>query len=162
MGVFISEYGGDLKRMLLRDFVRKGRGDDFVAPINEMSIERFGTLAIRLNSEEYASAISALAGDYSDVLLVGVEDMESGSPYVFVRMIEYGEKTYMFPTIINARLSEPSEDGSYFGPEAKSYSLRLGSEIDPERRCAMRIVYAPGKRIEWSEDELAQIFASLK
>ena len=76
--------------------------------------------------------------------------------------IEYGEKTYMFPTIINARLSEPSEDGGYFGPEAKSYSLRLGSEIDPERRCAMRIVYAPGKRIEWSEDELAQIFASLK
>ena len=161
MGTFISEYGGDLKTMLLKDFIRRGRGDDFVASMSEGANRDFGTLAIRLNSEEYARAVAALEGQYGEIMIVGVEDMESGSPYVFVRMLDYDGKHYMFPVIFNAELREPEDDGCYSNLDTRSYRLRLGDNIDPERRCALRIVYAPGKRIEWSENELQKVFAKL-
>ena len=161
MGVYISDYGGDLKTMLLVDFVRRGKGDDFVASMDEPVNRNFGTLAIKLNSDDYSRAILALNGQYEKAMLVGVEDTMSGSPYIFVRKIVYDGKSHMFPVILNAKLCEPADDGNYSGLEAESFRLQLGRDIDPERQCQIRIVYAPGERIEWSDEEQAMVFASI-
>lgn len=161
MGAFISDYGGELKTMIVKDFIRRGRGDDFVVSMDEPVNRNFGTLAIKINSDEYERAVKALNGDYDRVMLVGVEDEMSGSPYVFVRRIQYGNKKHMFPVIFNAKLCKPADDGDYSGLEVESFRLQLGRDIDPERVCQIRIVYAPGERIEWNEDEQELIFASL-
>ena len=161
MGVYISDYGGDLKTMILSDFIRKGKGDDFVASMDEPVNRNFGTLAIKLNSDDYSRAIKALNGDYGKAMLVGVEDTMSGSPYIFVRRIRFGDKYHMFPVIFNAKLCEPAADGDYSGLEVESFRLQLGRDIDPERHCQIRIIYAPGERIEWSEEEQEMVFASL-
>lgn len=161
MRTFISNYGGDLKTLLLRDFVRKGEGDDFLVLINSPKYRDYGMLAIKTNSDEYAKAVEALEEQCSDVMIVGIEDAESGSPYIFACRVEFEGEEYMFPAIFNARLCGPAEDGDYSGLGAKSFHLRLGDEIDPERLCAVRILYTPGKRIEWSKDDLAMVFASL-
>lgn len=158
---YISDYGGVLKTMILKDFVRRGKGDDFVAPMDDPVNRNFGTLAIKFNSNDYGRAVAALNGQYSQAMLVGVEDTMSGSPYIFVRMIEYEGKNYMFPVIFNAKLCEPAADGNYSGLEVESYRLQLGRDIDPERQCQIRIVYVPGQRVEWNDEELQMVFASI-
>lgn len=157
MGAFYSVYGGDLKKMLLKDFVRRGKGDDFIVPMEESINRHFGTLAIDLNADEYGRAVDALNGQYGEVMLAGVEDLESGSPYVFVQKVNIAGKCYMFPVVFNAKLCGADEDDAYSDLGSKSFSLRLGNEIDPNRDCSIRVVYAPGKRIEWSEEDMMML-----
>ncbi|MCQ2570694.1 MAG: hypothetical protein MJ154_00365 [Candidatus Saccharibacteria bacterium] len=155
---FFSYYGGDLKTMLLRDFVCKGKGDDFVMPMDEPINRHFGTLAIDMNTDEYSRAIEVLNGQYGEAMLVGIEDLESGSPYVFVQKVEINGNHYMFPIILNAEICDSADDGAYVDLGVKSFSLRLGNEIDPDRKCSARVVYAAGKRIEWNSEDIDMLF----
>lgn len=166
MGDFVSEYGGDLVTLPLINFMRRGRGDDFLMKLDELSYgkNRCGTLTISNSSctnDDYARAVQALDGQNEKVMLVCVEDPESASPYLFVKNIKKGGQEYVFPVIFNASLRSYAEDGVYYGSGEESYNLCLGDYIDPERKCAMRIVYAPGERIEWCEKEVEQVFSHL-
>ena len=161
MGKFNSMYGGKLRPLPLKNLVRQGEGDDFTLSMSAERNRNYGTLAIKRNSEDYAAAVEDLNDQCDDVMIIGVEDTEAGTPYVFVRRVEHAGKTYMFPAIFNAVLCEPKENGDYSGLCVRSFHLRLGEDIDPERLCAMRINYAPGEKIEWSEDEVNKIFACL-
>ena len=58
----------------------------------------------------------------------------------------------------NAQLMKREES-----PEGieEAYDLRLGDIIDPGHKCTYRIVYTPGRRIEWTDEEIARVFAQL-
>jgi hypothetical protein len=155
--MFISEYGGDLITKPLRTMLEKGRGDDIVAVVDR-SYGSYGSLAIRTNSDEYNRAIDALAGDDREAMMIGVEDPESGSPYIFIRRVFWKGKIYALAVILNASLMDENDDAA---ARQGSYQLWLGDNIDPERRCVVRIAYSPGHRIEWTDAEIAQFFASL-
>ncbi len=162
----VSAYGGNLVMILVRNFMVPGRGDDFVLSMNELGIGGYGTLLISLNNDEYSRAVNV--ADSDDVELLGVEDTESGSPYVFVKRVIRNGKAYLFPVILNAKLAEtrPCEDSHLYEEDyevlgSNSFTLRLSSELDPEHLCAMRIIYAPGERIEWNEDDVERVFARI-
>lgn len=162
----ISAYGGNLVLILVRSFMVPGRGDDFILSMGELGIGGYGTLLISTNKDEYSRAVDVV--DRDDVELLGVEDTESGSPYVFVKRVVCNGKAYMFPVILNAKLIEtrPFEDNHVYEEDYKvlgsnSFTLRLSSELDPEHLCAMRIIYAPGERIEWNEDDVKRVFARI-
>ncbi len=166
MGDFVSEYGGDLVTIPLSNFLNRGRGDDFLLqPERLPGRHSYGTLNI-VNSycgsridDDYARAVAALEGQNDNIMLVCVEDPESASPYLFVRKVNKDNKEYAFPIIFNAELWCYADDGEFFGSGEESFNLCLGDIIDPERKCAVRIIYAPGKRIEWSEEELKELFS---
>lgn len=162
MGKFNSNYGGILKPLPLKNLVRRGEGDDFILSMAANRNRSYGTLAIKTNSEDYSAAVEDLNDQLDDVMIVGVEDTEAGSPYIFVRKVEHEGKVYMFPAIFNAMLCDPNENGDYSGLCVKSFHLRIGEDVDPERLCTLRINYAPGKKIEWSEDEVNRVFACLE
>lgn len=167
MGVFVSKYGGDLIVLPLKDFVQRGRGDDFLILFDRLAglnNNTYGTLTIgenSRNSDEYNRAIQALDSRIDSVMMVCIEDPESASPYLFTRSIMWDGKKYLFPVIFNAILMSYSECGEYYGFGAESFNLLLGNQIDPEQKCAMRIMYAPGERIEWNENDVKSVFSFL-
>jgi len=148
---FKSQYGGSLLTMSIEQYVRKGGGDDFVVSMEDPSNRNYGTLLIELDADEYKRALEALEGHHEKVMLVGIEDAESGSPYIFVNSVERDGKRAMFPVLLNAALYKPATDESYSDHENSSYILKLGKTLDPSQECAVRIVYAPGQRIEWND-----------
>ena len=164
MDKFLSDIGGDLVVIPLSKFVLAGRGDDFFMQFNKLPDERnYGALAIKdiCKDDDYDRASKAIAEQNKEVAIACIEDPESASPYMFAKRLKYGEKQYFFPIIFNATLAEYAEDGEYYGFGEESYNLRLGDELDPERKCIMRIMYAPGERIEWNEQDKEKIFSFL-
>ena len=158
---FKSQYGGDLLTLSIEQYVRKSDYDDFIVTMEEPGNRNYGTLLIDMDRIEYDQAVAALEGHHEKIMLVGVEDVEGGSPYIFVNGIERNGKRYMFPIIMNAALYKQATDEHYSGHEVCSYCLRLGKSLDPSQQCQIRIVHAPGRRIEWTKKEQEMVFASL-
>ena len=165
-----KEYRGKLRIFSLNDFVRSGEGDDFIVVMDEPVYQGFSALVTNANLEtledrraliETNEMAQALVSGRSGVSLVGVEEDESSKPRIFAQEVEHDGKTYILPTIFNAKLCKPSEDGNYSEEETYGYSLRLGNYIDPEHHCKARIVYAPGRRITWNSVEVAQAFSGV-
>lgn len=157
MGKYVSKYGGELMTFPLGEALERVDKKDYL--ITEgIPGHSFGTLAIRTNSEDYWNAVVALEDNTQSVMLAAIEDPESASPYLFIRRVSWNGLSFSFTVIFNAQLMKREESSE--GIE-EAYDLRLGDIIDPGHKCTYRIVYAPGRRIEWTDEEIAHVFAQL-
>ncbi len=151
--VYMSKYGGDILPVPLNRLIRRGRGDDVFVVVDKENHSRYGVLEIGMNPFDYKQA-ELLAAEWKtgEPIMVAVEDPESGSPMMLTRKIARNGQWHYLAVIFNAKFADdPGEN------RIGSFCLRLSGAIDPNSKFSERIVYSPGERIDWNEEQIAML-----
>lgn len=144
-----SMYGGELIVLPLSKFVKQGKGDDVVVTIDHESGSRYGCLGIGNNRKDYTAARKLAATlDYTEPVMIAVNDPESGSPMVLVKEVIRGGKKHYLAVIFNGAFSHPEEN------RTGSFCLRMSERIDPDKKFSERVMFTPGEEIVWDKDQL--------
>ena len=151
--VFMSKYGGELKRIPLNSLIQAGRGDDIFVVVDHETHSKYGTLGIGNNAADYKVAkVMAENWQTGEPIMVAVEDSVSGSHLMLTRELHRDGKKFNLAVVFNARFADDPEENRH-----GSFCLRLSKALDPDSKVSERIVYAPGENIDWNVDQVARI-----